>query len=439
MTLVTSHPVPHCDRAAVQATRWVNAADHPLQDNQQVRIEVLPQLLDQVFTGFGGAVSEIGWDALSALNARDRDAFFTHVFGSEACAMQWARVPIGASDFARDAYSHCETPGDFEMAAFSIERDRTGLLPYLQAAKAANPALRLHASPWSPPGWMKHSGRMDGPEGGELRDEPAVLQAHARYLRRFCEAYAAEGLPVDRLMVQNEMDSAGGFPTCRWPPERFARFHLEYLVPEFTQAGLTTELWSGTFRSITGAQAHACLSEPRYRGAIQGVAVQYCFPQLVQELRARFPGLAVMHTESVCHRGDNSAAEAVGQFDDTIAYLAVGADTFSYWNLALDERRTSSWGWTQNSLATIDRSDHSLHWNPDAAVFAFLGQALPPGSQRVASFSYLMDTLCVRTPTGQLRLLVRNLEGAREALVRIGDNEHKVSLPGHALCSLDLP
>ena len=64
-------------------------------------------------------------------------------------------MPVGANDFSVDWYSYDETPDDFELTDFSIEHDETTLVPFIKAAQAVREDLRLWASPWCPPTWMK--------------------------------------------------------------------------------------------------------------------------------------------------------------------------------------------------------------------------------------------------------------------------------------------
>lgn len=439
MTTVQAHPLADtATRDAIRNAGWQSSPDHPLQDNQTVRVDILSAQTHQTFSGFGGAVSELAWEALQHLSASDRDAFFTGIFARDGMGFDWVRLPVGSSDFALNAYSFCETPNDYELKSFSIERDRARMIPFIRAAKEANPGLRIHASPWSPPGWMKKSGRMDGPENGTMRDEPKVFRAYASYLRRFCEAYAEAGLPLERLMVQNEMDSVSAFPTCAWTPEQFVRFHLEYLKPEFEAHGVATEVWAGTFRTISGIQSHACFMNDEFRTFVNGAAFQYSAPDTIRELAGLYPGLRVMHTESVCHNGDNTPVQAAKQFDDVLQYLNAGVDVFSYWNLALNDEGKSSWGWRQNSMATVDRAATALIWNPDAEVYRLLGQAIRPGAVRVTSFSYLADTTCFRDAAGALTLLLWNLEDARMAEVTVDGKAQTVDLPARSLCAITL-
>lgn len=64
-------------------------------------------------------------------------------------------MPIGANDFSLDWYSYNETDKDFEMKDFSVSHDEQTLIPFIQAVLKYNPDMKLWASPWCPPSWMK--------------------------------------------------------------------------------------------------------------------------------------------------------------------------------------------------------------------------------------------------------------------------------------------
>lgn len=106
------------------------------------------------------------------------------------------RLPIGASDYALEWYSHNEAENDVEMDHFSIERDRQYLIPYIKEALKRNPDLQLFASPWSPPTWMKFPKAYNY---GTLRWEPAILKAYALYFVKFVQAYAEEGITIHQV------------------------------------------------------------------------------------------------------------------------------------------------------------------------------------------------------------------------------------------------
>ncbi len=107
--------------------------------------------------------------------------------------------------------------------------------------------LRLFASPWSPPTWMRQPHVYNY---GVLRWEPEILEAYALYLLRFVQAYQAEGLPVHQLHVQNEPDSNQKYPSCIWTGAKMRDFIREYLGPRFREAGVACEIWAGTIDDV---------------------------------------------------------------------------------------------------------------------------------------------------------------------------------------------
>ena len=177
----------------------------------------------QQVEGFGGCFNELGWEELDNLSVDKREMILRDLFDQEAgCKFTICRMPIGANDYAVDWYSHNECIGDLEMKHFSIDRDKQRLVPYIKAAQKYAPNLKVWASPWCPPSWMKtnnHYACSPGvvndlkPEGAgremetQFRMEPAILDAYALYFSKFVRAYEKEGIPIVAVHVQNEPNS----------------------------------------------------------------------------------------------------------------------------------------------------------------------------------------------------------------------------------------
>jgi glucosylceramidase len=155
------------------------------------------------------------------------------------------RMPIGANDFSRDWYSYAETPGDFGLASFSIAHDEATLIPFLKNALHLQPQLRVWASPWSPPTWMKTNGHYAaaqpsplqvGIETGIRPDQVGIegtdmfiatdrfYATYAAYFGHFVDAYKSYGIDIAMVMPQNEFNSPQVFPSCTWTPTGLARF-----------------------------------------------------------------------------------------------------------------------------------------------------------------------------------------------------------------------
>ena len=60
---------------------------------------------------------------------------------------------MGCSDFSLSEYTHCDTKG-IENFALHTE-DKTYVIPVLKEILAIRPDIRIMASPWTCPKWMK--------------------------------------------------------------------------------------------------------------------------------------------------------------------------------------------------------------------------------------------------------------------------------------------
>lgn len=191
----------------------------------------------QKMFGFGGCFNEQGYEALKTLPENKQDSLLKELFAAdaEACKLNFCRMPIGANDYAMDWYSLDETPGDYALQHFSIDRDKERLIPYIQKAKTYAPDLKLFASPWSPPTWMKNPPVYNW---GKLIWEPKNLQAYADYFVRFVKEYQHEGITIDQIHVQNEPVANQKFPSCMWTGAELKEFIRDYLGPMFKKNGL---------------------------------------------------------------------------------------------------------------------------------------------------------------------------------------------------------
>ena len=76
----------------------------------------------------------------------------------------------------------------------------------LVVARATGADVKMFASPWSPPGWMKTNNRQDGCSGPNSMkpDGPtgSYLQAWASYMSAWLTDYAAAGRPMWAITPQ---------------------------------------------------------------------------------------------------------------------------------------------------------------------------------------------------------------------------------------------
>jgi len=157
----------------------------------------------QEIVGFGASLTDASALLINGLPEGRRDSVLRDLFERDnGIGLSFTRLTIGASDFSPTHYTFDDMPPgqrDSSLLRFSIEPDRAHRLPVLRRALAINPDLKVMASPWSAPAWMKTTDKLIG---GTLR--PDAFGPFAEYLARYVDAYAVEGVPIFALTVQNE-------------------------------------------------------------------------------------------------------------------------------------------------------------------------------------------------------------------------------------------
>lgn len=352
---------------------------------------------DQTIIGFGGCFNEIGAKALFELDKSERQEVLEELFGADACDFGFCRTPMGASDFALSWYSYNDNEHDFSMDHFSIERDKEYLLPYIKEAKKLRGELKLFASPWSPPAWLKEKNRYNG---SRLRQEKEVFEAYAHYFSKYLSAYKSEGFDIKQVHVQNEPNSDQKFPSCIWTGAEMRDFIKDYLGPKLEAEGHLndTEIWAGTIEKGTHHGwaigpwkdfqykdwTHTILSDKAARKYIKGVGYQWDGKGSVQRTHTAFPEVPIMQTESECGNGENSWDYAFYTFELMWQYFNNGCSAYAYWNMILTPGGESTWGWPQNSMITIDsglEKGKRITYNPEFYLMKHLSNSVKPGAR----------------------------------------------------------
>ena len=377
----------------------------------------------QRMEGFGGCFNELGYRALSHLPSDKRSALFAQLYSPAAANFNVCRLPIGANDYAEDWYSLDETAGDFSLAHFSIERDKHCLIPYIKEAQRYQPQMTLFASPWSPPTWMK-----DPPvyNWGKLIRTPENLHAYADYFARFVQAYAAEGVTVHQVHVQNEPVANQKFPSCMWTGEELRVFIRDYLGPVLREECPETELWLGTINA-PGCDYHklifdkwatedydyfanVVLSDEQALQFITGVSYQWGGKIAIQRtFESWWPRIRLMQSENECGFGDNTWDYALYVWTMMKHYIGNGAESYLYWNPVLEPTGRSTWGDPQNAMVTIDPASKDYTLNPDFYVMKSVSAIVQRGAVRLGMRGpWAADTLAFENPDGSLALSVFN-------------------------------
>lgn len=412
---------------STQAQAWVRTAP---SDRLATATLSLGRELVADFKGFGVCFNELGWKALSALGENAKAEVLQSLFSDSGLNLNYCRIPMGANDYSLDWYSHNDTDGDLAMQHFSIKRDHQLLIPYLRAAQAAHGApFTLFASPWSPPAWMKTQKTFNY---GTLIWQPEYLTAYADYFVRFIQAYAAEGIHIDAVHVQNEPDSDQKFPSCLWTGAKLAAFIRDYLAPAFQAAGLDTQIWLGTIeRPSFNDWIAPSLLDPDTAKLISGVGFQWAGKGAALRTRQVAPDLPIIQTENECGDGQNTWDYAHYVFDLIRHYLGLGAQAYVYWNAVLEEGGISTWGWKQNSLFTVDTAARTYTPRPEYYVLKHFAQYLCPNARIIDGVGSMSGNAVIFALADgrQMAVLQNPLETEVTVAIHLAGKTANISLP----------
>lgn len=275
----------------------------PMTNSSAMTINVDPSVSYQSYDGWGSSLEDATIYHLGRLSTANREsALQALVSRANGNNMNLWRTTIGCADFCRTAkttgfWTYADNGGvaDPTLSSFSIAQDISdGKIAIMQRMRQINPEVRFYASLWSPPAWMKTNNSITGPAGvfghcatngteprvqhgstgsnntGSANDYYPVL---ADYYVKYIQAYAAQGIPIYAVTLQNEPDIQMPYPTTCFTPGQMQDF-AKVLKQKFSAAGITSKIW-GMDANLTGdtfSYVDALLGDPTTNAAVDGIA-----------------------------------------------------------------------------------------------------------------------------------------------------------------------
>lgn len=348
----------------------------------------------QEMVGFGAAMTDASAYLIEErMSEAQRDALMRELFGrNPGLGLSFMRLTIGASDFSLHHYSFDDLPAgqrDPELRHFSIDSNRASVLPAVKQALAINPRLRIMASPWSAPGWMKTTRSLV--KGTLTADSYAPF---AEYLRRYVRAYEAEGVPIFAITVQNEPHfEPANYPGMALDPAARARLLRDHLGPLFARDGLKTQILDWDHNWDQPESPLAVLGDSAAAHYVRGVA-WHCYNGNVSaqgRVHDAHPDKDAWFTEC---SGGNWSPDFAANLQFFVGTLVIGgtrnwARGVLLWNLALDETYGPHLGGCADcrGVVTIGSTTGSVTRNVEYYALAHASQFVRPGARRVASSS----------------------------------------------------
>ena len=393
----------------------------------------------QRILGFGAAFTDSACYMFHQLSAARREELFHQLFHPAAMSLSVCRTCIGSSDYATKVYSYDEGSPDPDLTRFSIAHDQEYILPILRQARGVNPDLFLFSSPWSPPGWMKANGSM---LGGSMRRQ--YMPSYAQYFLKFLQGYSANGVPVQAVTIQNEVDTDqdGRMPACIWPQEYEADFVSQYLGPALRGAGLETQIWLIDHNYNLWGRAIGELETPNVRKYADAVAWHGYLGQAewINRVHQKFPEVAMHWTEGGPDYTAPDYATDWAQWGGTFAgILRNCCCSITAWNFALDENGRPNIGpFSCGGLLTINSRSKAISYSGQFWALAHHSRFLHRGARRFDSQSEAVGLghAAFENPDGKKILVLSNPGPARMCELRLGELAARVALPGNSVSTL---
>lgn len=298
----------------------------------------------QIIEGFGGALTDASAETYYKLSPKKQSELLTAYFDQEqGLGYTLARTHINSCDFSSESYAYAEVSDDITLEHFSIKQDEKHKIPFIKEAfSRSDGKLKLLASPWSPPAWMKTNNNMLN--GGKLK--PEFYQTWANYYVRFIQAYEKHNLPIWGITVQNEPMAVQRWESCIYTAKEEKNFVKNYLGPTLHKSGMKDKkliIWDHN-RGIMFQRAKMAFDDPESADYIWGVGFHWYSGdhfENVKLLNEAYPNKKTIFTEGCVVPFDPARVTewqwGVRYGESIIRDLNNSASGWIDWNILLNE------------------------------------------------------------------------------------------------------
>jgi len=361
----------------------------------------------QTMDGFGYTLTSGSASLINQLS--NKKQLLKELFGHDenSIGVNYLRVSVGASDLSDHTYSYSESK-DLSLKNFSLKEDEKYLIPLLKEIIKINPKIKILASPWSPPTWMKTN---NNSMGGSLL--PEYYQVYANYLVKYIKEMKKLGIVIDAMTIQNEPLHPGNNPSLLMLPNEQANFIKNNLGPTFLKNGIKTKIIIYDHNADRTDYPISILNDPAARKFIDGSAFHLYGGNVetISEVHEAHPDKNLYFTEQWIGHPSNFGGDMAWH----IKNLIIGATrnwckTVLEWNLAIDpQMNPHTEGGCTACLGAITIDKDKIERNAAYYIIGHASKFVPTNSKRIASNTVLnLQNVAFKTPEGKTVLIVIN-------------------------------
>jgi glucosylceramidase len=382
--------------------------------NQSIAVDTTTTY--QSIDGFGFCLTGGSASVINALPAANADALLKELFLTDSThiGISYLRISMGASDMsaADFTYDDMASGTDVNLANFSIDMEKTDLIPVLKKIIALNPSIKILATPWTAPVWMKLATQGNGGfTGGSLNT--AYYSVYAQYFVKYIQAMQAQGITIDAITPQNEPLNANNNPAMVMQPAEEDNFVKNDLGPQFQTAGLSTKIIIYDHNTDRTDYPLTILADPAANAFVDGSAFHLYAGniQALTPVHNQYPNKNVYFTEQYT----SSSGSFAGDLAWHITNLVIGATqnwsrNVLEWNLATDgalgPHTVGGCGVCQGAL-TIN--GQNVQRNVSYYIIAHASKFVRPGAVRIGSTAVTnLPNVAFKNTDGSKVLIVLN-------------------------------
>lgn len=400
-------------------------------------IFVEPQKRYQVMEGFGYTLTGGSAELIGQLPPSVQDSLLQILFGdeSQSIGVNYLRLSLGASDLSSHVFTYSKEK-DMELKNFSLAEEERFLIPILKKILKIRPALKLMATPWTPPLYMKSN---QNSIGGSLL--PAFYDLYAQYFVKYIKSMQAHHIDIDAITIQNEPLHPLNNPSLLMLPHEQAAF-ASILGKTFKKEGIKTKILIYDHNADRPDYALEVLRNKAAFPFIDGTAFHLYGGEMeaLSEVHDLFPTKNIYFTEQW--------TGAKGKFDGDLMWhvknlLIKGSrnwcKTILEWNVANDPnfKPHTEGGCTEcKGAVTIDGA--GFQKNVGFYIIAHAAKFVTSGSHRIYSNQIAsLPNVAFQRKDGKIVLIIENEQNKDiDFLVMIKDSKKKFRLPAKSVATM---
>ena len=407
-----------------------------------ITVEVNEQKPLQIMDGFGFALTGGSAGLIDALPTIQKNNLLKEIFGNgpEALRVSYIRISMGASDLDATVFSYCDLPKgetDAKLKYFNLSQDTLHLIPIIQAALKINPRLKIMASPWSPPVWMKSNGFS---MGGHLLKQ--YYDSYALYFAKYIKAMKSKGITIHSLTMQNEPEHGGNNPSLLMDAEEQRVFLRDHLGPLLAKENIKTAIFLFDHNADHPNYPISILDDSKAKAYAAGTAFHLYLgnESALSKVHEAHPDKKLYFTEQW--------TGAKGSFDGDLfwhtEHIVIGtinnwSSAVIEWNLAANAKyEPHTPGGCTECKGAFTIQGVEISRNVSYYIIGHISKFVPAGSKRIESSSSndLIKTSSFITPNGKKVTIVLNEGALNNISLKNKQQNYSITLPAGSVSTI---